>query len=192
MSYYHSTGSVDISDIVLDQLISEIAMESKKALESLYQMTSRSVYGFILSSLKNTHDAEDALHDCYVSIYSSAKNYHSAGRPMAWILAIARNVCLMRMREQRRSTSVPYEDWESSFESQNGISMEEKMLLHACLKKLSADENQIVWLHAVSGFKHREIAHMMGMPLATVLSKYHRALKKLKASIEKGESEHEK
>ena len=191
MPYYQSTGSVDINDIILDQLINEIAMESKKALEELYRITSGSVYGFILSTLKNRHDAEDALHDCYVSIYSSAKNYHTSGKPMAWILGIARNICLMRKREQRRMVYIPYEDWESDIEDHHDISIEEKLLVRTCLEKLSVDENQIVWLHAVSGFKHREIARMMEMPLATVLSKYHRALKKLKASIEKGESEHE-
>ena len=42
-------------------------------------------------------------------------------------------------------------------------------------------------LHAVSGFKHREIAQMLGAPLPTVLSKYSRALKKLKHALLKGE-----
>ena len=41
----------------------------------------------------------------------------------------------------------------------------------------------MVLLHAVTGLKHREIAQLMEMPLATVLSKYHRALKKLKTKM---------
>jgi len=44
-------------------------------------------------------------------------------------------------------------------------------------------------LHAVTGLKHREIAEMMGMPLATVLSKYARSLKKLKAQLEQQPSD---
>ena len=47
------------------------------------------------------------------------------------------------------------------------------------MEKLTDEEREIVMLHAVAGFKHREIAHMMDMALATVLSKYHRAMKKL-------------
>ena len=38
-------------------------------------------------------------------------------------------------------------------------------------------------LHAVTGLKHREIAALLELPLATVLSKYHRALKKLKTRM---------
>ena len=39
-------------------------------------------------------------------------------------------------------------------------------------------------LHAVSGFKHREIASMLGIYLGTVLSKYNRAIKKLREFAE--------
>ena len=53
-------------------------------------------------------------------------------------------------------------------------------LLTECLKNLSDEERQIVMLHAVSGFKHREIARLLEMPLSTVLSKYNRAMKKLR------------
>jgi RNA polymerase sigma-70 factor (ECF subfamily) len=39
-------------------------------------------------------------------------------------------------------------------------------------------------LHAVSGLKHREIAEIYNMPLATVLSKYNRSIKKLQKALE--------
>ena len=56
------------------------------------------------------------------------------------------------------------------------------------LAQLGAEERQIVLLHAVTGLKHREIAALLELPLSTVLSKYHRGLKKLKALM-KGESD---
>jgi RNA polymerase sigma-70 factor (ECF subfamily) len=45
-----------------------------------------------------------------------------------------------------------------------------------------------VVLHAVSGLKHREIAAALNLPLPTVLSKYNRALKKLKTHLSGGDS----
>ena len=45
-------------------------------------------------------------------------------------------------------------------------------------------ERQVVMLHAVTGLKHREIAQLLELPLATVLSKYRRALKKLNLLLE--------
>jgi RNA polymerase sigma-70 factor (ECF subfamily) len=52
------------------------------------------------------------------------------------------------------------------------------------MRVLSDEERQIVILHAVSGVKHREIAKIMEMPLPTVLSKYNRAMKKLKKKMQ--------
>ena len=52
-------------------------------------------------------------------------------------------------------------------------------------KKLLSDaERQTVMLHAVAGLRHRESAVLLEMPLATVLSKYARAVKKLKQAME--------
>jgi len=54
------------------------------------------------------------------------------------------------------------------------------MVLQSALEILKEEERQIVLLHASAGLKHREIASSLHMPLATVLSKYNRAVKKLK------------
>ena len=67
------------------------------------------------------------------------------------------------------------------------MSSDDKLFVAQYLAKLSEEERTIVVLHAMTGLKHREIAKHLNLPLATVLSKYHRAIKKLKQII-KGES----
>ena len=54
------------------------------------------------------------------------------------------------------------------------------LLLAALLTALGDQEREIVALHALTGLKHREIAALLDLPLATVLSKYSRAMKKLR------------
>ena len=66
----------------------------------------------------------------------------------------------------------------------SGIAPEERAALKAALESLTDAERQIVLLHAASGLKHREIGKLLDLPLATVLSKYHRAVKKLRAQLE--------
>ena len=61
----------------LDQLIAGVAAQDSEALAGLYRETSAAIYAFALSMLKNTHDAEDALHDSYLLIHSAAGSYHS-------------------------------------------------------------------------------------------------------------------
>lgn len=60
-------------------------------------------------------------------------------------------------------------------------------MLQEALGALGDAERQIVLLHSSSGLKHREIAALLEMPLPTVLSKYHRALKKMKLQLEGGD-----
>ena len=178
----------EINNRLLDEYINEIANDNQEALAEIYNLTSKKTFGFILSMLKNKHDAEDVLHDTYVSIYHSSKSYETSGKPLSWILGIARNLCLLKLREKRKEVVISYEDFEEDIDYQNDISMEEKIVVREFMKILSDEEREIVYLHTIAGFKHREIAQLMNLGLATVLSKYHRALKKLKNKYEKGEN----
>ena len=68
-------------------------------------------------------------------------------------------------------------------------SSEDRVVLEAALRLLTGEERRIVMLHAVAGLKHRETAELLELPLSTVLSKYRRALKKLKWGLEEKEAE---
>lgn len=58
------------------------------------------------------------------------------------------------------------------------------VILETAFRILSKEECQIIILHAVSGLKHREIGGILHLPLSTVLSKYNRGIKKLRAQLE--------
>ncbi len=105
------------------------------------------------------------------------------GKPMAWILTIARNLCLQKLRQAKRSAAVPFEDWETFLGAAPGDEAD-RLILDQFIRELDETERQLVVLHAVAGLKHREIAALLNLPLATALSRYHRALKKLRAKWE--------
>ena len=79
------------------------------------------------------------------------------------------------------------EEWNAIPESAPEVTLEDRQMLQEALARLGEEERRIVLLHAVTGLKHREIAALLELPLSTVLSKYHRGLKKLK-SLMKGEN----
>ena len=148
----------------------------------LYQNTDRTVYSFILSIMKNPQDAEEVMQETYMKIWTSASSYQSQGKPLAWVFTIARNLCYMRFREQKMKADVALEDLAENEEGEYCAPLEQaadrKVLLDA-LGRISREERQIVLLHAAAGMKHREVAEALQMPLATVLSKYNRSMKKL-------------
>ena len=166
----------------LDSWIAQMANGDSAGLDNLYRAAAPSVFAYALSILKNSHDAEDVLQDTFVSVFDNAASYRSQGKPMAWIFTIARNLSLKRL-EQLRRVGTTLEDWQSISLSQTKMTTDDEFVIRTCLNYLAEDQRQIVILHAVSGFKHREIAQMLGIPLSTVLSKYSRALKILKANL---------
>lgn len=175
------------SDAVLEELLRDIAQKrDMEALSKLYMLTKDGVFGFAFSILKNVYDAEDVLQDCYVNIFNSAKDYRFSGKPRAWILTITRNLCYLKFRDMKKRNEVWEEDWEKYLDERESITSEDKMVLETCMKCLNEEEQQIVVLHIVLGLKHREIASVQSMNLSTVLSKYNRALKKMKKFLEKG------
>ena len=166
-----------------DALLQQVAQGDQDAFKQLYQLTDRSVYSFILSIVKNPQDAEEVMQETYLKIWTSAASYHSQGKPLAWIFTIARNLCYMRFRDQKRQADMGLDDLNGEETGELCLPLEnlaDAMVLRSALEILKEDERQIVLLHASAGLKHREIASNLQMPLATVLSKYNRAIKKLK------------
>lgn len=168
----------------LDQCLTRMAKGDLEALSTLYQQTKSALYGFALSILRHPQDAEDILQEAYLHIYQNAARYQPGTKPLAWMFTITRNLALMKLRQQTHQMDFTEEQWENYFTDTMAFTSEDRMVLSALLHHLSSEERQIVVLHAISGFKHREIAALLKLPLPTVLSKYHRALKKLQHVLE--------
>lgn len=165
----------------LEELLRQIALGSQQAFEELYRATDSAIYGYALSLMRNHHEAQDIMMDTYLKIRCAAHLYMPMGKPMAWILTITKNIARTKLRSAGRQ--IPLDDLEETTPSFDRDS-EEAVALEQAMKVLGDQERQILILHAVTGLKHREIAEMLGMPLATVLSKYDRSLKKLKKALE--------
>ena len=165
----------------LEELLRQIALGSQQAFEELYRATDSAIYGYALSLMRNHHEAQDIMMDTYLKIRCAAHLYMPMGKPMAWILTITKNIARTKLRSAGRQ--IPLDDLEETTPSFDRDS-EEAVALEQAMKVLGDQERQILILHAVTGLKHREIAEMLGMPLATVLSKYARSLKKLKKALE--------
>ena len=175
----------------LDYLIIAIAGNDKHALEELYILVSTKVYAYALSILKNRYDAEDVLQNCFIKIYQSAYSYQANHKALNWIMTITRNLCLEKLRSKRYEIDDLQEDWNTIVDDNDELSVVDKLLVQQCMSILNDEDRMIVVLHAVAGMKHREIANHLDLPLSTVLSKYNRAIKKLKNEFQR-ELYHEK
>ena len=175
-----------------EALLLATARGDREAFRRLYQNTDKSIYGYILSIIRNESDAEEIMQETYMKVWTSAASYEAQGKPLAWMFTIARNLCYMRFRDRKREADISLEELTGDAQGEICVSLEnaaDKLALDTALLSLSEEEREIVLLHAGAGLKHREIAGSLDMPLATVLSKYNRAMKKLQKILGKeGES----
>lgn len=172
----------------LEQILRRVADGEKDALALLYHHTRAAVYATALSVLKNAHDAQDVSQDTFVKIWENASQYRAQGSPMAWILTITRNLAFTKLRQSARHVELDKETWDAIPADEQAVTAEDRYLLQSALLHLTDEERQIIISHAISGLKHREIAELLELPLATVLSKYHRALKKLRTFMKGDEA----
>lgn len=184
MTAWPATTEYAGSSAHLTELLAAIAAGQQDALAQLYHLTRTAVYGLSLSYLKNTHDAQDITQDVFVHVWDHAPQYRPTGSPMGWLLTVCRNLCLMRLRRTERHAVLSEAEWDAIPQQETGLTTEERTLLQHVLSRLGEEERRIVLLHAVTGLKHREIAALLELPLPTVLSKYHRAIRKMRADLE--------
>lgn len=170
-----------------DELILKIGNGDRNAFHILYETSYESVYGFVLSIIKNKYDAEDVLHETFLAVHRKAVDYVPKGKPMAWIFTIARNAAYDKLNERKRIEVLDEKKSVGELDFSEITDIEDKLVIQTLFKVLTDEEKQMILLHAVGGVKHREIATVMDMPLNTELSKYHRAIKKLKAALKEGD-----
>ena len=175
----------DMQDI--NDRIIKTAQGDMEAFSYLYENTKTAVYAFLLSYL-SYHDAEDAMQDTYIALFKSAISY-KPGSPMSWIFGIAKNIALMKLRSNKSNTTLSEEEWSRIEAETASLTEEDKYVMRQLLFNLSSEEQRIILLHISAGMKFKEISKLLFMPLSTVLSKYTRALKKIKKAL-KEESEH--
>lgn len=163
----------------IERLILQIADGNKSALGELYDLIKTDVFSFAFVKTKNKQIAEDIMQDTFVQVYKNACLYKNQGKPMAWIITVEYNLIRRHFQLEKRTVNLD-ESFENTPSNEN---LEKRVTDNAFLQQmfdiLSEEERSIVTLHVVSGLKHKEIAKIYEKPLATVLSKYNRAIKKL-------------
>lgn len=174
-----------------ESLIGRIGQDDRDALEELYRLTERTLYSYVLAILKNPYDTQDIVQETYLKIRACAHLYEPQGKPLAWMFTIARNLAMNFLRANARQLHPEEGQMENDLRYSYIEDPGDRLVLESAFRILKEQERKIIFLHLVSGMKHREVAKVLELPLSTVLSCYNRALKKLRIYLEEGGDGHE-
>lgn len=186
VSYNKQNDNEKRDNDIDEKLFERIGNNDMDALEELYYQTEKTLYAYILSIVRNNDKTLDLMQETYIKIMASAHLYKPMGKPLAWMFTIARNLYYSSLRKEKREVNLDSEIIEDNLNFSYVKDFEDRIVLETALKILDQEEREIILLYAVSGLKHKEIAENLGLKLSTTLSKYHRALKKIRNYFNEG------
>src|ERR1700691_3022517 len=102
-----TTESANEFDLQLEGLLNRCAAADSQALQRLYGLVSPILFASITRILRRRALAEEALQDVFISIWEQAGQFTAArGRPMAWMMSIARYRAIDLLRRERRAPTL--------------------------------------------------------------------------------------
>lgn len=168
----------------LEVKIKQLKAGDNTAFDYIYERTYKTVYFKVLYIVRNKFTAEDIVQQTYLNAITNIGYYQEGTNFLAWISRIARNLALNDYNRNKRMVLTDF----SKDDYKYGVDKNEKLFIFELAKNiLSAEEFEIIMLTQVAGYKRREVAAMLDMPIGTVTWKNNEALKKLKYELMKGE-----
>jgi RNA polymerase sigma-70 factor (ECF subfamily) len=138
------------------------------------------------------HDTQDVVQESYLRALRYFDGFRGGPDPRAaraWLLTIVRNAC--RTWRRRRA---PLADAEPYDESRHAVAAaapddDRREAAAAALGRLPAEFREALVLREVQGLAYKEIAHVLGVPLGTVMSRLARARRRMLALLRAAEAE---
>ena len=169
----------------LNILLLKISQGDECSFENLYNHTKKGVFAFLYTYFHNYHDTEDAMQVVYLKIKKGIASYQPNSNAIAWILQIAKNYALTELKNKK--TIIPLDEIENTLLDYKQENFDGYNITKIIFSRLSEEEQRILTLHVLCGYKHREIAKFFGCPVGTITSKYKRLIAKLKTALKEEE-----
>jgi len=161
----------------------------RNALPDLYQRTSAKLYGVCLRILNERSEADDVLQETYVTVWQRASGFDAArGSPIAWLVAIARNKAIDRLRT-RRMTTEPIDAADNVRDGNPDPAQaleisDEGRRLNDCLGQLEPNQRAAIVGAFLDGATYEQMAARSDVPLGTMKSMIRRSLLKLRGCLD--------
>jgi len=157
------------------QLVERARRGDAAAFEALVRRYLRAAFATALSVLAEPADAEDVCQDAFITALERLEDCRNPERFAAWLLQIVRNRAHSVRRYQEVRRALPLRDGVPVPDNDAGPAKSaERALLRDVLmqelKTLPDVYREVLLLHDMEGWRHREIAERMGLPEGTVRS----------------------
>jgi RNA polymerase sigma-70 factor, ECF subfamily len=176
-------------------LLQRIAMRDDAAMAELYDRHSRVAFAIIRRIVQSPSDAEEVLQETFVRVWSRAETYDARlGSPAAWVVRIARNRAIdrLRARQARADVNAPVPEHAAagpelpSHDTPESVlhSTHAAMALRGAVAALPAPQRTLIEAAFFEGYTHQELSDRFGVPLGTVKTRIRSGLVSLRVRLE--------
>ena len=168
-----------------DRLIRQYQKKSRKAFDELYRNYSGLVFGICLRYTRNRAEAEDLLQDCFIKVIQKIDDFGFKGSFEGWIRRIAVTTALNKLRADKQMMVSEIDENLVLVDDSESASVASKLnadQLVEIINSLPVGYKTVFNLYVVEGYRHKEIADMLGCSENTSKSQL---LKAKKAIIER-------
>ena len=174
----------------LSELIERISLRDREAFRRLYDLTSPKLFAICLRMLRDKGEAEDALQEVYVKVWTNASKFTvSQYSAITWLAAVARNHAIDIIRA-RKPQAVDIEDVLSTADDRpdperSVLAASERRRIDRCLGELKAERADAVRSAYIEGYSYQELADRYRLPVNTLRTWLRRSLLSLKGCLER-------
>jgi RNA polymerase sigma-70 factor (ECF subfamily) len=178
----------EISEQELERLIRLSREGDLQAQGILYEHFKSSLFSLALRYTYNFAAAEDVIQDVFVKVFTSLHTLDDDKAFVGWLYRIAVNTCLSYLRSHKklRQKTISLEDVQGILADgePSATQKAENKILEQTIQKLPPSLKSVFLLHDVQGFKHKEIANILGFSVGTSKSQLFKARKKIRRLLE--------
>ena len=175
-------------DMIEDELLKwKFKHGSKEALQRIYEKYLDYLLTLAMALLHNSQQAEDIVHDVFVSFAESAPEFKLKGNLKSYL-----TICVLnRTRDTIRAGKIKsvharkleFEDLDFNAPENTIISTEQSRMLNQALAQIPEQQREVIVLHLKGQMKFREIAKLLDESVNTIQGRYRYGLEKLRSLL---------
>lgn len=156
--------------------------EQAAGLERLYREVGPDIWAYLRYRMRDSGLADELLQETFLIAMRDLTALEAADSQRAWLLGIARNLFREQMRKQmrRRTVELP-EDVVTTTATEEDHRLD---LIRSAIVELPEQQREVLELRIKDDLRYAEIAEMLDIPIGTVRSRLHHALRQLRSCVQ--------
>lgn len=183
-----ATGQIETEE---QQWVTAAFAGDRDGFGKLVSMYQKPVYSMCMRYMKG-EEAQDAAQEVFVRAFVNRHRFSADKAVLPWLLTIARNLCIDKLRRGKRETTTDFQNAEPVSDKQNAeqeLSQKQTMaLVGRQMDALPEGQREAIVLHHIHGLPYKEISDVMNVPQGTVMTWLHRGRKAILQAVKRNES----